>query len=176
MLPLHRSLPTEAGLSSCLSKRPSFVLSKLLVRWLALAGVIFAVLWFGDLLNFGRFEPLLRPSNSPDTTTTATATTTTTTTTNQQSLSNSPDIPTTTTANQQTPSNIPPKATKEQVVWAQRKNEVRIAFKHAWSGYKNIAYPNDELLSISGGQSNKFFSFPPLPSYLSFPLISFIKL
>lgn len=175
MLPLHRSLPSEAGLSSCLSKRPSFVLSKLLVRWLALAGVIFAVLWFGDLLNFGRFEPLLRPSNSPDTITTATATTTTTTT-NQQSLSNSPDTPTTTTANQQTPSNIPPKATKEQAVWAQRKNEVRIAFKHAWSGYKNIAYPNDELLSISGGQSNKFFSFPPLPSYLSFPLISFIKL
>jgi mannosyl-oligosaccharide alpha-1,2-mannosidase len=137
MLPVYRSLPSEAGLSSCLSKRPSFVLNKLLLRWLALACVVIAFLWFGDLLSLGQFEPLLRPLDLPNTTTT---------TTNQF----------------QRPPNVPPPPTKEeQDVWEPRKNEVRNAFKHAWSGYKNIAYPNDELRSLSGGQSNKSF-FPSL--------------
>ena len=43
-------------------------------------------------------------------------------------------------------------------VWESRKNEVRNAVKHAWSGYKSIAYPNDELLPLSGGTSNKLRS------------------
>jgi hypothetical protein len=45
---------------------------------------------------------------------------------------------------------------------AARRNEVRDPFKHAWSGSRNRAYPNDELLSLSGGKSN-FFS--PLLSF-----------
>ena len=144
MLPIYRSSPSETGLSSCITKRPSFVLTKPLVRWLALACIVVAFVWFGGLLQLGRSsEPLSR-------------------------LSDSLNTPTTTTS-QQHPSNIPPQPPKEvqvdQDVWELRKNEVRNAFKHAWSGYKNIAYPNDELLSLSGGHSNKFFS---PPSYLSF--------
>jgi hypothetical protein len=90
-------------------------------------------------LSLGRSELLLLPSDSPNTTTT---------TTNQF----------------QHPSNVLPlpPTKEEQDVWEPRKNEVRNAFKHAWSGYKNIAYPNDELLSLSGRQSNKFI-FPLLP-------------
>ena len=63
------------------------------------------------------------------------------------------------------PLNPPLQPTKEeQAVWELRKNEVRNAFKHAWSGYKTIAYPDDELCPISGRTSNKlspsfFFSF-----------------
>ena len=71
------------------------------------------------------------------------------------------------------PLNPPPKPTKEeQDVWEPRKNEVRNAFKHAWSGYKSIAYPNDELLSLSGGASNKLRSFS---SFIYFHLIFFTK-
>jgi len=44
----------------------------------------------------------------------------------------------------------------EQAFWEPKKNEVRDAFKHAWSGYRSMAYPNDELLSLSGGKSNKY--------------------
>ena len=144
MLPIHRSSPSEAGLSSCITKRPSFVLTKPLVRWLVLASIVVAFIWFGDLLNLGRSsQPLSR-------------------------LSDSLNTPTTTTS-QQRPSNIPFQPTKEvqveQDVWELRKNEVRNAFKHAWSGYKNIAYPNDELLSLSGGHSNKSFFFPPLLTF-----------
>ena len=67
------------------------------------------------------------------------------------------------------PLNPPLQPTKEeQAVWELRKNEVRNAFKHAWSGYKTIAYPDDELCPISGRTSNKlspsffFLSFFPL--------------
>lgn len=166
MLPIHRSSPSEAGLSSCISKRPSFVLTKPLVRWLVLACVVVAFIWFGDLLNPGRSsEPLSRLADSLNTPTT---------TTGQQSPSNIPSQPNIPPPQPDIP---PPQPTKEvqveQDVWELRKNEVRNAFKHAWSGYKNIAYPNDELLSLSGGHSNKFF-FPSPPSYLSFLLIFFI--
>lgn len=147
MLPVHRSSPSEAGLSSCLSKWPSFVLSKLLLRWLALSCVVIAFIWFGDLLSLGRSEPWLRPSDSPNTT----------------------------TNHLQRPSNVPPPPTKEeQDIWEPRKNEVRNAFKHAWSGYKNIAYPNDELLSVSGGQSNKFV-FSPLLPFVPLIFLTFFK-
>jgi len=40
-------------------------------------------------------------------------------------------------------------------VWDSRKEEVKEAFKHAWKGYKAKAFPNDELLAVSGGSSNK---------------------
>ena len=151
MLPVYRSLPSEGGLSSCLSKRPSFVLNKRLLRWLALACVVIAFLWFGDLLSFAPFEPLLRPLDLTNTTTT-------------------------TTSQFQRPSNVvpPPPTKEEQDVWEPRKNEVRNAFKHAWSGYKSIAYPNDELKSLTGGQSNKSFFFPLLP-FISIDLLLFKK-
>ena len=135
MLPVHCSLPSEAGR---LSKWSSFALSKLLLRWLVLTCILIAIIWFGDLLSLGRFEPWFRPSDSPNTTTN----------TNGLQL------------------NLPPPPTKEeQDIWEPRKNEVRNALKHAWSGYKSLAYPSDELLPVSGGRSDKFF-FSPL-SYLS---------
>ncbi|KAF4610263.1 hypothetical protein D9613_010302 [Agrocybe pediades] len=43
-----------------------------------------------------------------------------------------------------------------ELIWDARKEEVREAFKHAWAGYKNRAMPNDELLAVSGGYSNKY--------------------
>lgn len=141
MLPVHRSLPSEAGHSSCIAKPPPFVLSKLLLRWLALTCAAIAFIWFGDLLSLGLSETVLQSSDSPNTTTT-------------------------TTINRiQLPPNGPlPPTKEEQDVWEPRKEEVRNAFKHAWSGYMDIAYPNDELLPLSGGQSNKllfFLSFLP---------------
>lgn len=57
---------------------------------------------------------------------------------------------------------------KPQVSWDKRKDEVRDAFVHALTGYMKYAFPDDELLSLSGGKSNKsvtslFLNF----SYLS---------
>ncbi|GLB38849.1 putative glycosyl hydrolase 47 family protein [Lyophyllum shimeji] len=40
--------------------------------------------------------------------------------------------------------------------WDQRKEEVRQAYIHALVGYKQHAFPSDELLAVSGGKSNKF--------------------
>ena len=131
LLPIHRLSSSKAGLFSCLTKRPSFFLNKLIIRWIALACLAIAFIWFGgprlaDSLSLG--------SSSP---------------------SNSDLAP-----HLERPLRPPPQPTKEdQDVWDPRKNEVRNAFKHAWSGYKSIAYPNDELLSLSGGTSNKLRSF-----------------
>ena len=141
MLPVHRSSPSEDGPSPHPSKWPSLVRSRSLIRWLALACiVIIAIIWFGHLFSLGGSELLLRPWDSPKT---ASAT----------------------TEHLQRPSIVPPPPTTEEPdIWESRKNEVRNALKHAWSGYKSIAYPDDELLPVSGGRSNKFV---PPPSYLS---------
>ena len=128
MLPIHRLSSSKASPFSCLTKRPSFHLNKLIIRWIAIACIAIAFIWFGaprlaDSLSLGFFAPaphLERPLNQP--------------------------------------------TKEEQDVWEPRKIEVRNAFKHAWSGYKSIAYPNDELLSLSGGTSNKLRSFPPFLS------------
>ncbi len=45
-----------------------------------------------------------------------------------------------------------------QINWDARKEEVRQAFLHAWIGYKKYAFPGDELLSVSGGSTNKYLS------------------
>lgn len=37
---------------------------------------------------------------------------------------------------------------------AQRAAAVQEAYRHAWSGYKQYAFPNDELLPVSNGYSN----------------------
>ena len=152
MLPVHRSSESPSEVGGRSFKWPSFVFSKPMVRWSVLACVVIAVIWFGDLLSLaGKSELLSRPWpwDSPITTTA--------TTTNHLRL----------------PSNSPRPPTKEeQDVWEPRKNEVRNAFKHAWSGYKSIAYPYDELLPVSGGRSNKFLP-PPLLHFG--PLTLFFK-
>ena len=134
MLPTHRFSSSKAGLLSWLSKRPSFLLNNLVIRWLGLTCVVFGFIWFAgprlaNSMSLGFEYPPL-PNPAPP-------------------------------SHIQRPSNPPHQPTKqEQDVWEPRKNEVRDAFKHAWSGYKSIAYPNDELLSLSGGTSNKFVLFP----------------
>jgi hypothetical protein len=50
--------PSKAGLFSCLTKRPLFLLSQLIIRWLALACVLLAFIWFegpliADSLSLG---------------------------------------------------------------------------------------------------------------------------
>ena len=151
MLPTHYSSPSEASPFSSLPKRPSCVLNKLFIRWIAFACVVTSFIWLGrplvaDFLTPGRadefgFPP---PTHSPP----------------PLDLLNTPSI---TTTDQGQPSSD----TKEkQEFWGPRKNEVRDAFKHAWSNYKRIAYPNDELLSLSAGTSNKFVLLP----YTFFPL------
>ena len=151
MLPVHRHLPSEAGLSSHPFKWSSLVKSKPLARWLALASIVIAIIWFGRLWSLGRSELFLRPWVSPNTTTA--------------------------TNHLHRPSIAPVQPTKEeQDVWEPRKNEVRNALKHAWSGYKSIAYPYDELLPVSGGRSNKFFSFSSLLPLDPLTLIFFKKL
>lgn len=129
MLPVQRCLPSESGHPSRSTKCRS--LSKVLLRWVVLACLVTAVIWFGDSLSLRLSETWFRSSDSTDTTLK-------------------------TSSRFQRPLNVPPPPTKEeQDVWEPRKTEVRNAFKHAWSGYKSIAYPNDELLPVSGGQSNK---------------------
>lgn len=44
---------------------------------------------------------------------------------------------------------------EDQRMWKSRKEEVKEAFKYAWTGYKTRAFPNDELLSVSGEGSNQ---------------------
>jgi mannosyl-oligosaccharide alpha-1,2-mannosidase len=46
----------------------------------------------------------------------------------------------------------PPDSTAE---WGQRAIRVREAFVHAYSGYREQAFPSDELLPVSGGKVNK---------------------
>ena len=136
-LPVHRSLPSDADFTSSLSKWSSFVRKNLNVRWLTFACVVIAVIWFGDLWShgLGRSERFLHPW---DTNTVA--------------------------SHLHRPSTVPPPPTKEeQDIWEPRKNEVRNALKHAWTGYKSLAYPSDELLPVSGGRSDKFFSLSFLP-------------
>jgi mannosyl-oligosaccharide alpha-1,2-mannosidase len=133
LLPIHRLLSSEAGLIFCLTKRPSFLSNKFVIRWIALAFILIAFIGFGlggprlaDYLDLGPFAFEYPPPLAP---------------------------------HLERPLNLPPQPTKEeQAVWEPRKDEVREAFKHAWSGYKTIAYPNDELLSLSGGTSNKLRS------------------
>ncbi|CAA7263605.1 unnamed protein product [Cyclocybe aegerita] len=50
------------------------------------------------------------------------------------------------------PSRPPP----EQALWDGRADEVREAFRHAWTGYKEKAFPHDELASVSGGSTDKY--------------------
>lgn len=63
---------------------------------------------------------------------------------------------------------LPPPPPKPQVSWDKRKDEVRDAFVHALSGYMQYAFPDDELLSFSGGKSNKSVTF----LFLNFPYLS----
>lgn len=64
---------------------------------------------------------------------------------------------------------LPPltKSAKEHRMWESRKGEVRYAFKHAWSGYKSMAFPDDELLPTSGNSTNKLRSsyFVPILTF-----------
>jgi mannosyl-oligosaccharide alpha-1,2-mannosidase len=48
-----------------------------------------------------------------------------------------------------------PAVSEDQAIWSTRRDQVREAFKHAWTGYKTLAYPADELFPVSGGKSNK---------------------
>ena len=127
MLPTHHfaSAPFETGFSFCLIKRPS--IKKLIVRWITLACIVIALIWFGGPLLVDPYFKYPSPTHQ---------------------------------------SNLPPQPSKEQqaIIWDRRKNEVRDAFSHAWSGYKSMAYPNDELMSLSGGKSNKLRS-PPFLFY-----------
>ncbi|KDR73258.1 hypothetical protein GALMADRAFT_72667 [Galerina marginata CBS 339.88] len=50
----------------------------------------------------------------------------------------------------------PQPSLEEQETWDARKNEVKEAFKHAWTGYKTRAFPSDELMAVSGGKSDKY--------------------
>ncbi|KAF8066473.1 glycoside hydrolase [Lyophyllum atratum] len=45
---------------------------------------------------------------------------------------------------------------QDATIWDERKDEVRRAYLHALVGYKQHAFPADELLALSGGKSNKF--------------------
>jgi mannosyl-oligosaccharide alpha-1,2-mannosidase len=141
LLPIHR-LPSS-DLNAGFSKRPSFLLNKRgIIRWIACACIAIAFIWFG---GSRLVDPLsLVPSESE--------------------LEYPPNSATAPHLNR--PLKPPPQPTKEeQGVWETRKNEVRNAFKHAWSGYKSIAYPNDELMSLSGGTSNKLRSYFPFLSF-----------
>ena len=136
LLPIHRfSNFSKAGLFfSFLNRRPSFLQNKFIVRWIALACCIaFAfVMWFGggglrlaDSLGFG------------------------------YSSSGEYDLPPL-APHMKVPLKPMPQSTKEEkLVWESRKDEVRNAFKHSWSNYKKIAFPDDELLPISGSSTNK---------------------
>ena len=143
LLPIHR-LSSNSALFSCLTKRLPFFLNKLIIGLIGLACIAIAFIWLGgarltSLAALGPFGSEY-PQHEPNSTL-------------------APHL--------RRPLNPLPQLTKEeQDVWESRKSEVQNAFKHAWSGYKSIAFPNDELLSVSGGTSNELRSF-------IFPLLSF---
>jgi len=139
MLPTHRSSPSKAD-PSCINKRPSFALNKLILRWIGLAIVVIAFIWFAG--------PLLTDSLR----------------TGRSELEYPPPI------HSLRPPNPPPEPSKEeQDIWEPRKNQVKAAFVHAWSGYRKLAFPNDELKSLTGGKTNKFALFS---LFFFFPFIS----
>ncbi|PFH46692.1 glycoside hydrolase family 47 protein [Amanita thiersii Skay4041] len=41
-------------------------------------------------------------------------------------------------------------------IWKSRKEKVRDAYRHALEGYMAHAFPNDELMPLSGGSTNKY--------------------
>lgn len=49
----------------------------------------------------------------------------------------------------------PPPIVDVEPPWASRKAQVRDAYIHALKGYKEHAFPSDELMPVSGGKSNK---------------------
>ena len=120
---------SKNGFPFCLDKR--FILNKLIIRWIAL---ISAFIWFAgpylaDSLTVASWICLPQPN-----------------------------LPLT---HLHLPSNPPPEPPQDEQaeIWELRKIEVRNAFGHAWSGYKNNAFPNDELSSLSESNPNKFVLF-----------------
>ncbi|KAH9475725.1 Mannosyl-oligosaccharide 1,2-alpha-mannosidase IC [Psilocybe cubensis] len=105
-------------------------LSKLVTRWVLVAFLGLALLWYSkpwlELSAHGDFTPplwLYGPHSEND----------------------------------ETPYKFaPPPPHELQAIWEPRKEEVRAAFRHAWSGYMMRAFPSDELLPLSGGKSDKY--------------------
>ncbi|PPQ80066.1 hypothetical protein CVT25_001495 [Psilocybe cyanescens] len=122
MLPTERGLPATESLSR-LSKRTN-PFSKLVTRWVILALLALALLWYSkpwlELAAHGGL-PLSFLYGPHD----------------FYRFARPP----------------PPES---QAIWEPRKEEVRKAFEHAWDGYMTNAFPGDELLSLSGGKSNKY--------------------
>ena len=48
----------------------------------------------------------------------------------------------------------------EREKWAKRKQKVKNAFARAYVGYRNHAFPSDELKPVSGGKTDKYV-LPP---------------
>lgn len=48
-----------------------------------------------------------------------------------------------------------PTSPAEKELWEQRKDTIREAFQHAYSGYEQSAFGFDELLPLSNGTRNK---------------------
>ncbi|KDR66394.1 hypothetical protein GALMADRAFT_80958 [Galerina marginata CBS 339.88] len=126
MLPTHRH-PQPTSTLTCVTHRFN-VFRTAVFRWVILASIILGFLWLSGP-PVGR---ILWPSPSGP---------------------SSPD----TTAHHVRPIQPPPSPKpEEQKLWEPRKDEVREAFKHAWNGYRTRAFPADELLAVSGGNSNRF--------------------
>ena len=153
LLPIHRLSFSKAGLFSFLNKRPSFLQNKLMIRWIALVCVVVIsfIMWLGVPRLANSLGLGLSSSSGFE-----------------GYLPLAPHL--------NAPLNPLPQSTKEEkVVWESRKVEVRNAFKHAWSNYKRIAFPDDELLPISGGSSNKLRIFSSFCTFLSIEFYFFTK-
>ncbi|KAH6888930.1 mannosyl-oligosaccharide 1,2-alpha-mannosidase [Coprinopsis sp. MPI-PUGE-AT-0042] len=146
-LPTHRN-PLDALVAHSQSRGSSSShFGRPILRWLALSTILIAGLWFLSplIVDTGSLEqtwgkvkqqvpwvnnrplPAPPPGINPD---------------------GDPTIP-----NEEEEEPVDPAGEKEK--WTQRKQKVKNAFARAYVGYRNHAYPRDELLPTSGGGIEK---------------------
>ena len=137
MLPTHRPPPAIEHLTK-LNKFIYHPLSKLSLRWVVIACVFLVSMYFAlPVVGHILWRPL--------------------------ELSNYPQAPFPPHSRPGPPHSRPgrpftwpaPPANQEQSKWDPKKREVQETFQRAWTGYRTIAFPNDELTSLSGGKSNR---------------------
>jgi hypothetical protein len=51
---------------------------------------------------------------------------------------------------------VQPTPPHERIIWEQRKEIIREAFQHAYTGYERFAFGDDELRPLTNGSKNKY--------------------
>lgn len=141
---VQRSLSRLAGKESLLGRRP-------FIRWIALSCIILGVfIFFVQPFSIPTFNPLddsgvydlppPPPTGPPPP---------------HAAPHGGPPPPRPPPRPDHLPLPKPPPHGELAAVWDDRKEQVKQTFLHAWNGYMTKAFPNDEVLPLSGRTSNK---------------------